>query len=30
VADDTRPLPTVAGIDTIAATAAAACGPAID
>jgi selenocysteine lyase/cysteine desulfurase len=30
VADDTRPLPTVAGIDTIAATAAAACGPAVD
>jgi selenocysteine lyase/cysteine desulfurase len=30
VADDTRPRPTVAGIDTIAATAAAACGPAVE
>lgn len=30
VADDTRPRPAVAGIDTIAATAAAACGPAVE
>ncbi len=30
VADDTRPRPTVAGIDAIAATAAAACGPAVE